>query len=76
MAKGSSIADAPEGAIPLVPAMAASAGETPLDGMMAEERRTQILQDSRRRPNSGASESCSRSRTAQKRQRAMMGTKL
>jgi DeoR family transcriptional regulator of aga operon len=44
MAKDSSIADAPEGAIPLDPAMAASAGETPLDGMMAEERRTQILQ--------------------------------
>src|ERR1022692_3069760 len=44
MAKDSSIADAPEGAIPLDPGMAASAGETPLDGMMAEERRTQILQ--------------------------------
>jgi DeoR family transcriptional regulator, aga operon transcriptional repressor len=48
MSKDSSIEDSLEGANPLestlAPTMATSAEETPQDGMMAEERRTQILQ--------------------------------
>src|ERR1035438_10429157 len=44
MAKDSDLADVPEGEVSLDPAMVPSAEETPLDGMMAEERRTQILQ--------------------------------
>jgi DeoR/GlpR family transcriptional regulator of sugar metabolism len=48
MAKGNSISDEPEGTIQDDPAMPASAAEVPLDGMMADERRTQILQTVRR----------------------------
>jgi DeoR family transcriptional regulator of aga operon len=44
MAKGSSILNASKGAIPRELATASSLPEQPLDGMMAEERRTQILQ--------------------------------
>lgn len=43
MAKGSSKLHVSEGTILHEPVMAASAPEPPLDGMMAEERRTQIL---------------------------------
>ena len=43
MAKGSSKLHVSEGTILHEPVMAASAAEPPLDGMMAEERRTQIL---------------------------------
>ena len=43
MAKGSSKLHVSEGTILHQPLMAASAAEPPLDGMMAEERRTQIL---------------------------------
>lgn len=43
MAKGSSKLDASEGAIRHEPAITTSAAEPQLDGMMAEERRTQIL---------------------------------
>src|ERR1700691_1023068 len=48
MAKGNLISDEPEVIIQDDPAMPASAAEVPLDGMMAEERRTQILQTVRR----------------------------
>ena len=44
MVKGSSIVDDPEEGSALEPSTGGSAGETPLDGMMAEERRTEILQ--------------------------------
>jgi DeoR family transcriptional regulator of aga operon len=44
MAKDSSISDASEGTAPLEQTAALDAVELPLDGMMAEERRTQILQ--------------------------------
>jgi DeoR family transcriptional regulator of aga operon len=44
MAKDSSISDASEGTAPLEQTAALDAMELPLDGMMAEERRTQILQ--------------------------------
>jgi DeoR/GlpR family transcriptional regulator of sugar metabolism len=44
MSKGSSILDESEGTVHHDPAMAAPAAELPLDGMMADERRTQILQ--------------------------------
>jgi len=44
MAKGSLMLHASEATIHHEPAMAASPAEPPLDGMMAEERRTQILQ--------------------------------
>jgi DeoR-like helix-turn-helix domain len=40
---GSSILAESEGTVPHDPAMAASAAELPLEGMMADERRTQIL---------------------------------
>jgi DeoR/GlpR family transcriptional regulator of sugar metabolism len=48
MAKNSSILDDSEGTSPLESTTVSSAVETPLDGMMAEERRTQILQIVRR----------------------------
>src|SRR5271166_4005375 len=44
MAKGSLILDSSEDAVPHEPAMETPEAESPLDGMMAEERRTQILQ--------------------------------
>src|SRR6204780_2825265 len=44
MAKDGTIADASEGEAPQDPTTVVSTAETPLDGMMAEERRTQILQ--------------------------------
>jgi len=44
MTNGSSILDESEGTIHNDPVMDAPAAELPLDGMMAEERRTQILQ--------------------------------
>lgn len=44
MIKDSSMVDDPEEGSVLEPATGGSAAETPLDGMMAEERRTQILQ--------------------------------
>ncbi|MGB6726795.1 MAG: DeoR/GlpR family DNA-binding transcription regulator [Terracidiphilus sp.] len=44
MAKGSSISDSSDQTIRHDPAMETPETETPLDGMMAEERRTQILQ--------------------------------
>ena len=44
MVRVSSIADDPEEGSALEPASGGSAAEAPLDGMMAEERRTQILQ--------------------------------
>ncbi|MFZ0302831.1 MAG: DeoR/GlpR family DNA-binding transcription regulator [Terracidiphilus sp.] len=44
MAKGSSISDSSDQTIRHDPAMGTPETETPLDGMMAEERRTQILQ--------------------------------
>jgi DeoR family transcriptional regulator of aga operon len=44
MTNGSSILDESEGTVHNDPVMDAPAAELPLDGMMAEERRTQILQ--------------------------------
>jgi len=44
MAKGSSVLDSAGETTRSEPAMETSAAESPLDGMMAEERRTQILQ--------------------------------
>ena len=44
MVRDTSIVDDPEEGSALEPANGASTAETPLDGMMAEERRTQILQ--------------------------------
>jgi DeoR/GlpR family transcriptional regulator of sugar metabolism len=44
MIKDSSMVDDPEEGSALEPATGGTAAETPLDGMMAEERRTQILQ--------------------------------
>jgi DeoR family transcriptional regulator of aga operon len=44
MVKDSSVVDDPEEGSALEPANAGVLAETPLDGMMAEERRTQILQ--------------------------------
>src|ERR1700679_1992404 len=44
MAKDGTIADASEGEAPQDPTTVVSTAEMPLDGMMAEERRTQILQ--------------------------------
>ena len=44
MAKGSSILDSAEKTIRHEAAMETPVAESPMDGMMAEERRTQILQ--------------------------------
>jgi hypothetical protein len=53
MVKVSSVVDDPEEGSALDPANAGALAETPLDGMMAEERRTQILQIVRSAGGSG-----------------------